>query len=317
MTNRLRLAFLGTPDFALPSLDALAEAGHEIACVYSQPPRPAGRGKKLTLAPVAARAEARGWLLRMPESLKPEQEQADFAALALDAAVVVAYGLILPKPILEAPRLGCLNVHASLLPRWRGAAPIQAAILAGDQETGVTIMQVEPALDSGPILLQRALPIGKSTTAAELHDALAAMGAELIVEALDAFAAGRIVPQPQPAEGITLVGKISREDGRLDWRESAVALERRVRAFTPWPGAFVELPDLRLKVLEARSLAVAADAPPGTLLDERLAVACGEGVLRLLRVQRPGKAAMSAEDFLRGRPLPVGSRLDGASEAPA
>ena len=307
--TRLRLAFMGTPDFALPSLEALAAAGHEIACVYCQPPRPAGRGHKLRPAPVAALAEARGWPLRMPESLKPETEQAAFAALDLDVAVVVAYGLILPKAVLDAPRLGCVNIHASLLPRWRGAAPIQAAILAGDAETGVTIMQVEPALDSGPILLQRALPIGPRTTAADLHDDLASLGAELIVDALVGLTAGSIEPQPQPEDGVSYVGKISRADGRLDWREPASALERRVRAFTPWPGASAALPDLQLKVLEAEVVAGKAGASPGTLLDDRLTVACGEDALRLLRVQRPGKAAMSAGAFLRGHPLAASARL--------
>ena len=315
--TRFRLAFMGTPDFALPSLEALAVAGHEIACVYCQPPRPAGRGQKLRPAPVAALAEARGWPLRTPESLKPESEQAAFAALALDLAVVVAYGLILPEAVLAAPRLGCLNIHASLLPRWRGAAPIQAAILAGDVETGVTIMQVEPALDSGPVLLQGALPIGPRTTAADLHDSLAALGARLIVEALEGLAEGKLAPQPQPDEGVTYAGKISRADGLLDWRAPAAELERRVRAFTPWPGAFIALPDLRLKVLEAAVVAGKAGAPPGTLLDDGLTVACGEGALRLLRVQRPGKAAMSANAFLRGHPLPAGARLASDAESPS
>ena len=307
--TRLRLAFMGTPDFAVPSLEALAAAGHETACVYCQPPRPAGRGHKLRPAPVAALTESRGWPLRTPESLKTEAEQVAFAALDLDVAVVVAYGLILPKAVLDAPRLGCVNIHASLLPRWRGAAPIQAAILAGDAETGVTIMQVEPALDSGPILLQRALPIGPRTTAVDLHDDLAALGAKLIVEALAGLTAGSLAPQPQPEEGVTYVGKISRADGRLDWREPATALERRVRAFTPWPGASVALPDTQLKVLEAEVVVGETGAPAGTLLDDRLTVACGEDALRLLRVQRPGKAAMSAEDFLRGHPLPAGGQL--------
>ncbi len=304
---------MGTPNFAVPALRALAEAGHEIVCVYCQPPRPAGRGHKPQPSPVQACAEARGWPVRTPATLKDPADQAAFAALELDAAVVAAYGLILPVAVLEAPRLGCINIHASLLPRWRGAAPIQRAILAGDSETGVTIMQVEPKLDSGPIILQGRVPITATTTAAELHDALAKAGAKLVVEALDGLADGSLTPRPQPEDGVTYAAKLSREEARLDWRRDAAELERQVRAFTPWPGAFTDLPrdggGERLKVLAAEVAAAPAGAEAGALLDEELTVACGRGALRLLQVQRPGKRPMAAAEFLRGFLLAVGTRL--------
>lgn len=303
----LKLAFLGTPDFAVPSLLALAEAGHEIACVYSQPPRPAGRGHKQRLSPVHRAAEERGWLVRTPRSLRDPEEQAAFAALKLDAAVVVAYGLILPAPVLQAPRFGCLNVHASLLPRWRGAAPIQRAILAGDSETGVTIMQMDEGLDTGPMLLREVVEITRRDTAESLHDRLAALGAGLIVKALAGVVQGSLQPQPQPAEGVTYADKLRREEGRLDWCRSAAVLERQVRAFTPWPGAWCELNGERLKVLEAE--AVEGSGTPGAVLDSALTVACGEGALRLTRLQRPGKAPLAAAALLRGFPVAPGTRL--------
>ncbi len=316
----LRLAFMGTPDFALPSLRALAEAGHQIAAVYCQPPRPAGRGHKERPSPVQAYAEAQGWPVRTPKSLKDRSERDAFAGFGLDAAVVAAYGLILPKAVLEAPRLGCLNVHASLLPRWRGAAPIQRAILAGDQETGVTIMQVERELDAGPILLQERVPITGTTTAETLHDELAELGARLMVTALAGLDAGRLTPQPQPAEGITTAAKLARGEGRLDWRRPAAELERAVRAFTPWPGAFFEAPRgqtfERIKVLAAEVVTDIGNAEPGTLLDGRLTVACGAGALRLTRVRRAGKAALGGEAFLRGFRLETGARLPSPEPAP-
>jgi methionyl-tRNA formyltransferase len=309
--TRLRLAFLGTPDFAVPCLEALAAADHVIACVYCQPPRPAGRGQKPRPSPVQALAETRGWELRHPVSLKDPAEQAAFAALGLDAAVVVAYGLILPPAILAAPQLACLNLHASLLPRWRGAAPIQRALLAGDRETGVTIMQMDQGLDTGPILLQEAVPIGPATTAAELHDELATRGTRMMVEALAGLEEGRLVARPQPAEGASYAAKLERAEGRLDWRRPAAELERRVRALNPWPGAFAELPGRkgveRIKVLAAE--VTEGSAAPGERLDDRLTIACGAGALRLIEVQRAGKAAMTAEAFLRGFPLPPGARL--------
>ena len=305
----LRLAFLGTPDFAVPSLTALAAASHEIACVYSQPPRPAGRGHKERPSPVQRLAETRGWPVRTPASLKDPEAQAAFADLALDAAVVAAYGLILPKAVLAAPRLGCLNVHASLLPRWRGAAPIQRAILAGDAETGVTIMQMDEGLDTGAILLQRAVPIGPGTTAADLHDALAALGAALVVEALAGLAAGTLEARPQDEALACYADKLSREEGRLDWRRPAAELARRVRALTPWPGAYAELPGGgRLKVLRAEVVDSGSGAP-GELLDAAMTVACDEGALRLLDVQKAGKAPVDGAAFLRGARLATGSVL--------
>ncbi|WP_430435924.1 methionyl-tRNA formyltransferase [Oceanibaculum nanhaiense] len=308
----LRLAFMGTPDFSVPALQALIAAGHEIAAVYSQPPRPAGRGQKLTPSPVQAFAEAQGLEVRTPKSLRNAEAQAAFAALGLDCAVVVAYGLILPKPILEAPRLGCVNIHASLLPRWRGAAPIQRAIQAGDVESGVTIMQMDEGLDTGPMLLRDSVPITPDTTGQSLHDALSALGGRMIVEALNGLAEGTLQAVAQPEAGVTYAAKLTKEEALLDWTRPAAELERQIRAFDPWPGSFFLHQGERLKVLKAE-LAEGKGAPgallPGTLLDDALAVACGEGALRLLRVQRPGKAAMEAEALLRGYSLPKGTIL--------
>ena len=305
----LRLVFMGTPDFAVPVLAALVEAGHRLAAVYCQPPRRAGRGQRLRPSPVQVCAEARGLEVRTPTSLKGEDEQAAFGALDADAAVIAAYGLILPKAILDAPRLGCVNVHASLLPRWRGAAPIQRAILAGDGETGVTIMQVVEEVDAGPILLAETVPIGRHASAAELHDQLSALGASLMVEALEEYAAGRLIPTPQPADGITYAAKLKPEDGRLDWRRPTAELERQVRALAPSPGAWFEHAGQRIKVLEAEMAEGSPGADPGTLLDHRLTVACGTGALRLTTVQRSGKAAMAGMAFLRGYPMDSASRL--------
>lgn len=305
----LRVVFMGSPDFAVPVLAALIDAGHDIACVYAQPPRPAGRGQQERPAPVHAFAAERGLAVRTPVSLKKsEVEQDAFVALEADAAVTAAYGLILPKRVVEAPRLGCLNVHASLLPRWRGAAPIQRAILAGDAETGITLMLMDEGLDTGPILLTERVPITPTTTTGTLHDALAAVGARLAVEALAGLAEGRIAPRPQPAEGATYAAKLEREESRLDWRLPAVDLERRVRAFQPLPGAWCEAAGSRIKVLAARVLSGAGQAP-GTVVDDALTVACGEGALRLERVQREGKAPADAAAFLRGFAVPAGSRL--------
>jgi methionyl-tRNA formyltransferase len=323
MTNQpLRLVFMGSPAFALPALRALLDAGHEIACVYAQPPRPAGRGHRLQRVPVHLMAEASSLPIRTPASLKSPDEQAAFAALAADAAVVAAYGLILPRPVLAAPRLGCFNIHSSLLPRWRGAAPIQRAILAGDTETGVTIMKMDEGLDTGPIVIQRAVPITAGTTAASLHHTLATLGAELIVEALDGIARGSLTPKSQPSEGATYAAKLERTDGSLDWSRPAVALERTIRALNPWPGTWFERCGERIKVLSAtvaNSGAGVADGgnEPGVVLQgaesssggEALTVACGDGALRLLRLQRPGRSPTDAAEFLRGYPLTQGSRL--------
>jgi methionyl-tRNA formyltransferase len=314
--SRLKLAFMGTPDFACPALEALIAAGHEIAAVYCQPPRPAGRGQRPRASPVQRLAERRGLPVRMPARLKNETEQAAFRTLGLDAAVVVAYGLILPEAVLEAPRLGCLNIHASLLPRWRGAAPIQRAILAGDAETGITIMQMDQGLDTGPILMQEAVPIGIADTAADLHDRLAALGARMIVAALAGLAAGKLVAQPQPADGATYAAKIDRAEARIDWRETAAMIERRLRAFTPWPGLWFEAKGERLRLVGAHLLpdAPAGAVAPGTVLQPRegapLAVACGEGTaLALDSLQRAGRAARPAAEFLRGFALEPGARL--------
>ena len=306
--TKLRLAFMGTPDFAVPSLAALRAAGHEVVCVYSQPPRPAGRGHRPQPSPVQQAAEAAGIAVRVPQRFDAAAV-AEFAALGLDAAVVAAYGLILSKPVLAAPRLGCLNVHASLLPRWRGAAPIQRAILAGDRETGITIMQMDEGLDTGAMLAKEAVPIGPKTTAQQLHDRLAALGARLLVDTLDAVAQGRIAPTPQPAAGATYAKKLKREEGALDWRRPARALERAVRAFDPWPGAWFEHRADRIRVLAAELANAKADAAPGTVLDDRLAIACGTGALRPLMLQRAGRAPQQVDAFLRGYPLPRGSVL--------
>ncbi len=300
----LRLVFMGTPDFSVSILAALRAAGHEICAVYSQPPRPAGRGHKEQPTPVHAFAAAHGLPVFTPRSLKSAEDQAAFAAHGADAAVVAAYGLILPKAVLEAPRHGCFNVHASLLPRWRGAAPIQRAIAAGDAVSGVTIMQMDQGLDTGAMLLKGETAITAETTGQSLHDALAAQGAALMVEALTLLETGRLTATPQPDEGVTYAAKLTKDEGRLDWSRPAAELERLIRAFTPWPGVWFQQGDERIKVLRAE--VTAGRGAPGTLLDDALTVACGDGALRLRMLQRAGKSALAAEDFLRGRPLPKG-----------
>jgi methionyl-tRNA formyltransferase len=307
----LKLAFFGTPDFAVPALHTLVGHGHRVVRVYTQPPRPAGRGQAEQQSPVHRAAAHKHIEVQHPASLKDAAVQRDFAALKLDAAVVVAYGLILPPAILEAPRLGCLNIHASLLPRWRGAAPIQRAILAGDHETGVTIMRMDAGLDTGPMLVHEAVPIRRAETGSTLHDTLAALGAHLIVKALTGLAEGKLSPTPQPDEGVTYAAKIDKAETRLDWRQPADALERAVRGFEPHPGAWFELPALaqgkpeRVRVLQAQ--VIDATGAPGTVLDEHLTVACDSGALRLVVLQRAGKSAMPADAFLRGRAVPRGT----------
>ncbi|MBP8231214.1 methionyl-tRNA formyltransferase [Rhizorhabdus sp.] len=299
----MRIAFMGTPDFAVPTLDALVNAGHDVVAVYCQPPRPAGRGKGLTPSPVQKRAEALGLEVRYPVSLRNEEAQADFSALDLDAAVVAAYGLILPQPILDAPRLGCLNVHGSLLPRWRGAAPVQRAILAGDAETGVTIMQMERGLDTGPMLATLRSPIA-SKTAGELTDELARSGALLMVDVLDKIEA--YLPVVQPEEGVTYAAKIDKAESRIDFSRTAIEVERQVRAFNPAPGAWFELGGERIRVL-ACSVIADMHGVCGEVLDERLTIACAESAIRPTRVQRAGKAAMTTEDLLRGFAIAAGT----------
>ena len=286
-------------------------AGCACTTAISQPPRPAGRGQRPRPSPVQAYAEDKGLAVSTPASLNKDLDaQEAFAALELDAAVVAAYGLILPKRVLEAPRLGCVNIHASLLPRWRGAAPIHRAILAGDRRSGVTIMMVDEGLDSGPVLLSRMVRITSRTTAGSLHDELAMLGCDLVLEALEGLARGRLRPESQPDAGATYAPKLSRNDGRLDWRRPAGELERAVRALDPWPGAWFSHAGETIKVLAAELVGAREGATPGTLLDTRLTVACGAGALRVLRLQRAGKQAMTAPEFLRGHPLDPGTVLD-------
>lgn len=287
---------MGTPDFSVTALDALVDAGHEIVAAYSQPPRPAGRGKKEQPSPVHLRAQSLGIPVFTPASLKSPEAQHQFAQHQADIAVVVAYGLLLPKAILEAPKHGCLNIHASLLPRWRGAAPIQRCIEAGDAETGVCIMQMDEGLDTGDVLLQESLPITATTTGGTLHDELSTLGAKLIVKTLADYEA--LTPQKQPEEGVTYAHKIKKEEALLDWSKPAVELERKIRAFNPYPATFFNYQGERIKVLAAT--AQNGNGEAGVTLDDKLLVACGEGALRLDVLQRQGKKAMKAEELLRG-----------------
>lgn len=301
----MRIAFMGTPAFAVPTLDALVEAGHDVVAVYSQPPRPAGRGKAPQLSPVHARAESLGIPVHTPLTLRDKDAQAAFAALDLNVAVVAAYGLILPQAILEAPRHGCLNVHASLLPRWRGAAPIQRAILAGDAQTGVTIMGMEKGLDTGPMLDVATTPVDRKT-AGELTDELAKTGAAQMVDVLGCLS--DIQPKPQPDDGVTYAAKIDKAEAHLDFSQNAEAVERAIRAFNPAPGAFCTLLGERVKILAAD--VVAEIGTPGTVLDDRLTIACGTGAIRPTLVQRQGKGAMEPQTLLRGWTIVPGTMAE-------
>lgn len=304
------LIFMGSPDFSVPALAALLDAGHDIVAVYSQPPRPAGRGHKEKPSAVHAFALEHGLTVHTPVSLKGEDEQAALAALGADACVVVAYGLLLPKAVLEAPKLGCFNVHASLLPRWRGAAPIERAIMAGDEETGVSIMQMDEGLDTGPVLLNGKIPILATTTAETLHDALSGLGARLMLEALEGLASGALTPAPQAEDGVSYASKLRKAEGRLDWHRPAVELERQVRALNPRPGVWFEHDGNRIKVLAAEVTNEAGRSEEaGTVVDGALSVACGEGKLRLLRLQRAGKGTQAATEFLHGYTIEKGGRL--------
>jgi methionyl-tRNA formyltransferase len=296
---------MGTPDFAVPTLAALIAQGHEIVAVYTQPPRPKGRGLASEPSPVAKLARANKLEIRDPVSLKNAEAQAAFAALDLDVAVVVAYGLLLPKPVLDAPRLGCVNLHGSLLPRWRGAAPIQRAIMAGDAETGVMAMQMQEGLDTGPVLMAERVAIGRKTYG-DLHDELSHLGADLMVRTLAALERGSIEAHPQQGEP-TYAKKILKEESRIDWKKSAHEIDCHIRGLSPFPGAWTEANGERLKILYAEP--VDARGAPGEALDDKLTIACGDGALKLMRLQRAGRAPMNAGDLLRGFQLPCGSML--------
>ncbi|UTP39207.1 methionyl-tRNA formyltransferase [Phenylobacterium sp. LH3H17] len=307
----MRIAFLGTPDFAVAALAALVEAGHQVACVYSQPPAPRGRGQDLKPSPVHAYAQAHGIAVRTPASMRDPAEIEAFAALKLDAGVVVAFGQILPREVLDAPRLGCFNLHASLLPRWRGAAPIQRAIMAGDKLTGVEVMQMTEGLDEGPVLASETLRIDALETAGTLHDRLAEVGSALLARTMTAVERGEARATPQPDEGETYAKKIRPKEARLRWTRPAAEVDRKIRGLSPFPGAWFELPSERgpVRVKALLSQAEEADGAPGTVLDDALLVACGEGAVRLLRVQREGKGPQDAATFLRGLAVPAGTVL--------
>ena len=304
----MRIAFLGTPDFAVPALAELAAAGHEIAAVYAQPPAPRGRGQAVRPSPIQAFAESLGLAVRTPASMRDPHAIAAFRALELDAAVVVAYGQILPAAVLEAPRLGSFNLHASLLPRWRGAAPIQRAVMAGDAVTGVQVMRMTEGLDEGPVLLSETVRIGPLDTAGTMHDRLSVVGAHLLPRALAAMERGAARETPQAAEGLTYARKIKPEEARIGWAAPAAEVDRSIRGLSPFPGAWFEAPSdkgpVRVKALLSRR--DEGEGAPGAVLDDQLLIACGCGAVRLLTVQREGRSAQDAETFLRGFVLPVG-----------
>jgi methionyl-tRNA formyltransferase len=304
----LRLIFMGTPDFAVPSLVALHAAGHAIVAVYTREPKPGGRrGLDLVPTPVERKARELGLPVLTPKTLRNDAALAEFSAFKADAAVVVAYGMILPKAILDAPRLGCFNVHASLLPRWRGAAPINRAIMAGDKESGVTIMQMDEGLDTGAMAMVRKLTIEADMTAGELHDALAQVGAETMPLALAAAERGTLALTPQPDDGVTYAAKISKAETRINWTRPAHDVHNHIRGLSPFPGAWFELDGVRIKVL--RTMLGKGSGAPGTALDDKLTIACGDGAVRLMQIQRAGSKAMSADEFLRGTPVKAGTRV--------
>ena len=305
----MRLVFMGTPDFSVPTLESLIQAGHEIVAVYTQPPRPAKRGLALTKSPVHQAAETHNITVRHPETLKHADDQAAFAALNADAAVVVAYGLILPRAILDAPKLGCWNIHASLLPRWRGAAPIHRAILAGDAESGVTIMAMEEGLDTGAMLVVERTPITDATTAQVLHDQLSDLGGTMIVRTMEMLEAGPVSPTPQPSEGVTYAEKLQKSEGLIDWSLPAAEIARKVRGLSPWPGSFFQLGKDRIKVLEATYTPNATGAAPGKLLSDAGEIACGTGSLTLVKAQRPGRGPVTGSELVQGLRLETGTML--------
>jgi methionyl-tRNA formyltransferase len=304
----MRVIFMGSPDFAVPALQALHAAGHEIVCVYSQPPRPAGRGQKLTNTAVHDAALQLGLVVRTPASLKPAEEVEAFQTLNADVAVVAAYGLILRQNVLDAPKFGCINIHGSILPRWRGAAPVQRAIQSGDTETGVTIMQMDKGLDTGPMLMLETLPIGPTDTTQTVMDAMAALGARMIVAALDKVQANELHPQAQPADGVEYAHKIDKSESVIDWTQSAAQIDRTLRAFTPWPGIWTMIQGERIRLWQVEITDETEVAQPGTVIDAPLTIACGSGALRVKTLQRPGKPAQDVVEFLKSFPIAVGTQ---------
>ena len=302
-----RIAFMGSPQFSVSPLRAIEKAGHNIVAVYCQPPRPAGRGQNKRLCPVHTVAQEMNLPMVTPVNFRKKRVLDAFAALSLDVAIISAYGIILPKEILEAPRLGCINIHASLLPRWRGAAPIQNAIRAGDTLTGITIMQMDEGLDTGPILSSKSTPIDDETTGETLHQSLTDLGSKLIVETLRKLESGALMPTPQPQLGVTYASKLNPTESRLNWARPANELERQIRAFKPWPGSWFEFDGARIKVSSAKTSRLKGQ--PGTVLDDQLTIACGQESLQLLRLQRPGKRVLNTAAFLRGMPIPPLTQL--------
>jgi len=308
--TKLRIAFMGTPEFSVPTLQSLISFGHDIRAVYTQPPRPAGRGKKNKVSPVQSLAELNGLTVKSPHSLKTDEEQEYFEKLGLDAAIVVAYGLILPKTFLEVPRLGCINIHASLLPRWRGAAPIQRAIMAGDTKTGVTIMQMDEQLDTGPIFTTSEVEITDQTTSETLHQSMANLGACIINKTLKDINSKNLRAIEQSTSGISYADKLSRDEGYVDWNKSAEEIEKLVRALYPWPGAWTEIDGSRIKIFESKVIPASKQIfPPGTIIDNKLTISCGRNSLRLVRLQKQGKKIMNTEEYLNGNPISKGTNL--------